>query len=371
MTETLHVNGRAPEDPAPLRVALLGCGAVARLYYAPALQLLERDGVLQVGTLFDPDARALADLHALFPAATPSRSEDEITSEKAELAIVASPPRHHARQTTNCLRAGSAVLCEKPLARSVEEGESMVEAAALAGLPLACGLVRRFLPAAGFIRDALRADLIGPIRSVSCREGGSFRWPTRETSFFERGGGGVLADIGIHVLDLLAWWLGSPELLAYHDDAMGGVEANARIQLRFAGGATGEVRLSRDWAESDQYLIRGEKGWLCWQIHEPDGLRVGLHGSSRALDARVREVGAEGPGGELRALPGDFEGAFLEQLRNVASAVRGDAPLAVPGSDALVALRLVEQCYVARQLVPMPWLSEAEAAEARRLGGAV
>jgi predicted dehydrogenase len=69
---------------------------------------------------------------------------------------------------------------------------------------------------------------------VEAFEGGQFDWPVRSTGYFTRAqsGGGVLQDIGTHVLDLLAWWFGEPEALLYEDDAMGGVEANCRIRVR-------------------------------------------------------------------------------------------------------------------------------------------
>jgi predicted dehydrogenase len=53
--------------PHPARVALVGCGAVARLYYAPALSELSRAGRLHVGVLVDPDSESAESLGAQFP----------------------------------------------------------------------------------------------------------------------------------------------------------------------------------------------------------------------------------------------------------------------------------------------------------------
>lgn len=343
----------------PLRVGLVGCGAVSRLYHAPALALLEREGLVEVRVLTDPDPRALGELRAVFPAATASVEESAAIGAGLELAIVASPPRFHAEPTVRLLRAGTAVLCEKPMAASIEEAGAMIEAAERAGRPLAVGLVRRFLPATDFIHTVVREKLLGTLESFSCREGGSFRWPTRTPSFFERSNGGVLMDVGVHLLDLISWWLGSPERVEYADDAMGGVAANCRIHLRFGDGCAGEVRLSRDWAEPDRYDFRFEKGWLSWHIHEPAGVRLGVHGDRHRLDGALREGAVQ-----------RFEDAFVAQLRNLVAAVRGQEEPRVSGRDALESLRLIERCRAGRTLLPMPWLSETEAAAARRLGGA-
>jgi predicted dehydrogenase len=204
---------------------------------------------------------------------------------------------------------------------------------------------------------------------VVCREGGPFRWPIHSPAYFRGRGGGVLLDIGVHALDLLTWWLGQPEEVGYADDAMGGVEANCSIHLRVPGGSAAEVRLSRDTAQPNRYAFRGDRGWLTWNVHEPDGLRLGLHDAGHALDARLREVRGGRDVPELGGSAGDFLEAFAAQLRNAVDAARGTGHAAVTGREALRTARLLEECRAHRSLLPMPWLSEAERREALRRGG--
>src|SRR5436853_7697816 len=101
---------------APVTVALIGCGAVARRYYAPSLRALEREGVLHVRALCDPDPRGTAELRTTFPAAIVATDGAASVGPGIDLAIVASPPRCHAEQAIAALRSGAAVLCEKPMA---------------------------------------------------------------------------------------------------------------------------------------------------------------------------------------------------------------------------------------------------------------
>ena len=77
----------------PLRVALVGCGAVTKLYYTPALQQLERLGQVQVAALFDPNPANVAPIHQAFPAANPVQDFDQLARLGLDLAIVASPPQ--------------------------------------------------------------------------------------------------------------------------------------------------------------------------------------------------------------------------------------------------------------------------------------
>ena len=346
----------------PLGVALVGCGAVARLYHAPALAALAAEGTAEVRALLDPDASHVAELRALFPAAAHAERLADLAGLGVGLAIVASPPSFHAAQTRELLGAGLSVLCEKPLAPTVAEAQSIVEAARTARGVVAAGLFRRFFPATQTIRHLLAQGVIGDVRRFDCFEGGPFTWPARSPDFFARSGfsGGVLLDIGVHVLDLLGWWWGEPLDVDYEDDAMGGIEANCRLRLTFAAGFSGEVRLSRDWALPNRWVIEGSRGRIVWEANEADRLSLGFHGSDVTIDGRLSAAGAPAR---------TFEQSFTSQLANVVAAARGAAPLAVPADQALPSLALIERCYRGRRLMPMQWLGADEARTARALGG--
>ncbi len=354
---------------APVMVALVGCGAVASCYYAPALAALEGEGVVRVAALLDPDPRGIDELRRAFPAA---RAVDDVAGlghERVELAIVASPPRLHAQQTIAALQAGVAVLCEKPMATTVAECDAMIAAADAARRLLAVGLYRRFLPAARTIAEVLRSGRLGRLRRFRCAEGGAFTWPVRSTAFFERAAGGVLADVGVHVLDLLGSWLGRPARARYEDDAMGGVEANCRVELEYADGVAGEVRLSRDTPQPNRWVFECADGWLAWDVHHVDGLQIGLHGVELGFDAALRPIADTDAGPTLAGASPNFARSFVAQIRNVAAAVRRGAPPLVSGTDGRESVRLIDDCYARRTLMSMPWLGDAEVARAHELGG--
>lgn len=342
---------------------------MTELYYGPALKVLEKEGMVRTTAIFDPDPDSRARLGKMFAGATCLRSfEDLLRHDEIDLVIVASPPRHHADQTLQAIRSGRSVLCEKPLATSVAEATQMVQAASDERRLLAVGLVRRFFPAVRTIRDLLGRGLLGELHSFDCFEGGPFDWPVRSRSYFDRsaGGGGVLLDIGAHALDLLGWWLGAPLEVHYADDAMGGVEANCQVRLRYEG-CEGRVSLSRDWWRPNRYVFRGGRGWLKWEVNEADRVQLGLDGCAYSFDLHLRE----GAGDEDRPGAGaaTFHQAFVDQLRAVISTLRGEAAPIVSGAEALDSLRLIEHCYRNRTLLPMPWLSQAEQSSAQELFG--
>lgn len=353
-----------------VRVALVGCGAVARLYYTPAIRQLAQAGDVELVMAFDPDRGAVEDVRKNFPGAGTVESFESLCTDAFDLAIVASPHPLHAPQTIALLQAGRSVLCEKPMAASLADAQAMLQAARSSDALLAVGMVRRFFPAAEFIRQALALGMLGEPSSFQIAEGGAhFGWPVTSVAYFQRrhSHGGVLMDVGSHVLDLVAWWLGEPDELEYQDDAMGGIEANCRIRVRYASGLSGEIRLSRDTALANRCAITGRNGWLTWSQNVADGLEMGISGTRYVLDAALYRTDATGSSGRARIRGYNFEQSFVAQLRNVVAAVRGQEPLRVPAEEAIPGMRLMDRCYRSRSLLPMAWLSAAEVGRALQL----
>jgi predicted dehydrogenase len=355
-----------------VNVALIGCGAVSQLYYAPALQELEKHNLLQVKALFDPSSPSVEQLQKYFPKASRLRDLTELLAETMDLAIIASPPRFHAEQTIQLLNQGISVLCEKPMAASVTEAEAMIDAASTAVGVLAIGHFRRFFPATQTIKQILSLNLLGEIKSFAFSEGGYFRWPIQSPAYFQKAtaGGGVLLDIGIHVLDLLVWWFGEPSTLTYEDDAMGGIEVNCRLKAEFSAGFTGEIRLSRDCLLPNCYVIEGTKGWLRWEVNEADRVEIGLADSLHALNAHLHEV----DGGTVPKLgrgSDNFEQSFIRQLCHLLNAIAGQESLLVPGSEGIRSLRLIDECYRHRSLMAISWLSASEFDRAQSLNSSL
>lgn len=336
----------------------------------PALRALQNAGLLRVSGIVDPAVTARETVARSFPRAGQTAALDQTTAPPDTLAIIASPPGFHASQTISALERGWHVLCEKPMASSVAECMDMVTAAHHSDRLLAVGLYKRFYPASRYLYSLCHDWLLGPLISFSVQEGGPFRWPAGP-SFFDRTQtrGGVLFDIGVHVLDLLNWWLGEPAEMRYADDAMGGLESNAFIRLRYPGGALGQVHLSRDWATPQQYRFVFERGIVIWKVNDANGLTVQLTGAPASLQSILSTPEVEPPApAEPRPLETNAQ-CFLLQLCNVIGAIAGEERLLVSGEEGMHSLRLIEQCYASRTLVEQPWLTPEEATRAHELSG--
>jgi len=338
----------------PLPVVLIGCGAVSRLFYAPALRALEAAGWVRVIALVDPVEAARDQLQREFSDAPAAASLAQADAPRSSLAIIASPPRWHAEQAVAAFARGWHVLCEKPMAASGAEGERMIAAADAAGRLLAVGHYKRFFPSSHALKFICGpAAPLGALRRFTIAEGGPFTWPAASPGFFlkRETPGGVLLDIGVHVLDLLLWWLGDPDEFTYADDAMGGLEANARLALRF-GAATGRVRLSRDWVTPQRYDFEFARGTASWTVNDANGLRLTLNGLPWTLQGTLFDAAG--------AAAATNPQSFIAQLQHVVTAVRERTAVLVDGREGLRALRLIEACYARKQLLPQPWLGADE-----------
>ena len=364
---------KIPQAEATLRIALLGCGAITELFYVPAISTLASVDQLSVTCLIDPDQRRLSVLGRSFPLAQQLSSEDDVHADDVDIALIASPQRYHSEQAIKLLQKGIHVLCEKPLASNYSEAEAMVRAAFVNQRFLAVGLFRRFFPITQFTSDLISGEDLGkPIR-FSWSEGGVFDWPAATPSFFLKGSstGGVFADLGAHVLDLLLHWFGPVADFVYQDDSMGGLEANASLHLRFEAGVTGQLRLSRDTPIPNSVWIEFERGFLWFQ--GGTAAEVTLHFKHSNLVAKSNLYSKSNQQIPFHLAPGDpartYAQSFMEQIRNLCRAIRGEDTLLVPASEALASISLIEKCYAGRKLMNMPWLSASEQVAAEALVG--
>lgn len=340
----------------------MGCGAVSEFLHAPALRVLCDEGRAEVAALVDPSRARLAILGGLFPKAQQVTGLEELSNCKLDMAIIASPQNLHYEHTVALLERGVHSFCEKPMAATVADGARMIRVAEAAGKLLGVGLFRRFFPSSRMVKSLVDGGALGKPVSFAWSEGGRFDWPAASPSFFqkEKSAGGVLADLGVHILDLLLYWFGDVDEVDYSDDAVGGLESNARVKLRFASGVHGSLRLSRDTAIPVLGTVKFEKGTLLIKGATADQVTLLLDGCEFAAQATLWQ-NSTGRDADVNLLPArTYAQSFVEQLRNFCSAVSGEARLEVPGTEAIKSLQLLARCYEHRRLMTMPWLSPRE-----------
>ena len=353
----------------PLRVLIVGCGAVVEEYQGPAAQEAQRMGLIEVVGLVDANEDRLVRCGRMFPSAKCATSLED--ARDADLALIATPARSHPALALELMRRGHHLLIEKPVCASVHEVRQMQAEADRLGRTLAVGHFRRFFPAIETVRSIIESGVFGKVRRVVADEGAMFRWPTASDAFFvrEKGGGGVTLDVGIHMLEILVSWLGMPEISDYADDAMGGVEINSAARLQWSGGAQAEIRLSWDVDLANRYRIEFERATVTWRCGQATDLLIEMAGVAAPLHSSCRLANGEHVEHSLPAY--GYLGAFTAQWKDVAEAIVQKRAPRVGIETAGAALSLVEAMYGRKRLMDMPHLEAAEQVRAQQLLGVV
>jgi len=242
-----------------VRIALVGCGAVAEMAYLPAL-MRRQDAKLTV--VADPSVERSALLAHL----TGAKKTSDVMTETGlfDAAILALPHHLHGPASISLLAAGKHVLVEKPMALSLGECDQMIRAEKKSRATLAIGHMRRFVPAIRLAREFIANRNIGKILDVQIREGSIYGWPAVSDSFFQKkkAGGGVLFDLGSHILDTASWLFGPLTPLQCNHDGMGGVEADCQALLCSLDGFKIDVSMSRLRNLGASWKIQGDQGWI-------------------------------------------------------------------------------------------------------------
>ena len=322
-----------------MRLAIAGAGAVVETFHLPATRLCPE---IRVVALADKNLERARKVAARFGVPDVVGDYRDLR-DGVDAALIALPNALHAPAALELLGRRIPVLVEKPMALGVAEAERMIHAARMADTVLAAALVGRHAAGAQYIRRTLSEERLGALKTVDLEYGIAFAWRSASSFLFrkEQAGGGVLIDLGTHMLDLAAWMIGRPTLLDYHDDAMGGVEGECTVHLSFAGpsGAVdGRVSLSRLRTLTNVMHISGERGTIDWDI-ATDTVSVDIGGQRSA---------AEVPRRSLLEM-------FAAQLRAFTGAVLGADDSAVGGESALAVIELIESCYRSRRDLEHAW----------------
>ena len=332
-----------------LRVAIVGCGAIAEGIHVPMAALSDRVEVAALVEKSLPRARRLAAKYGV-PVVVDDYRE---LIGQVDAAIVSLPNHLHAPVTIDLLQHGIHVLVEKPMALKTSECDEMIRAASDSGVILAVGLISRFFASSHLVKLFIEDELLGDILSFDLRRGNVYNWSVASDFIFrkEMAGGGVLTDIGVHSLDLLLWWLGDLDRVEYYDDAMGGVEADCEVYLRMQCGASGVVELSRTRNLRNSWIFCGERGTL----------EVGM-GTDPLIRLKTRDTDLVLAGHAMRDEPGDkkIQDAFRHQLDDFADAIRSRREPFVSGQEGKRSVELIETCYAVRQPLDQRWLFPEE-----------
>jgi predicted dehydrogenase len=224
-----------------MRVALIGAGHLGRIH---GKLLRDLPGAALIAVV-DPDRTAAEAVASPCQAAVHSDHRALLAAglPRPDAAVIAAPTSLHHGIAAELLRAGIHCLVEKPITKTVEQAEELVELAESRNLALAVGHVERYNP----VMIAARPE-IGEVKFVECRRVSPY--PFRSTDV------GVTMDVMIHDIDLILDLIGRPLLRAEACGArvFSSSEDIANARLVFEGGAVADITASRVALKAERKL---------------------------------------------------------------------------------------------------------------------
>ena len=195
-----------------MKVAIIGCGTIAKGQHAPAYMANPKTEIKYFSDAFLSAAEAAAEQFGCGIAV--SDYNVVLNDPEVEAVSICTPNKFHSEIAIAAMKAGKHVLCEKPAARTYEEALEMQKVQHETGKILNIGVFNRFNLNVRKIRDMIVSGELGEIYKVyvSFRQrrnipglGGAFT--TKSIA-----GGGVLIDWGVHFLDIVMYCCGDPKL---------------------------------------------------------------------------------------------------------------------------------------------------------------
>ena len=324
----------------PVRFGLVGYGFGGRYFHAPLIASAPDCELVGVVTS-SPARRELVDRE--HPGVPTFDSLESLIATGVEAVTVCTPADTHSALTEQALRAGLAVVCDKPFALDAAAALRTVELAEQLGLPLSPNQNRRWDSDFLTLRRLLEEGVLGAITGLESR--------------FERfapndgppaSGGGTLRDFGSHLVDQ-ALVLFGPVVSVYAEWRIreSGLDDDVFVALTHAGGT--RSRLFGSWSQGApgaRFRLTGVDG--AYVVSRPDTQEdVLITGVSPAAvgEAWGREIpqvwGQRCGGGQTETVP-TVPGAWPSFYPAFAAAVRGTGPVPVSARDAVATARVLD-----------------------------
>ncbi|XZE54985.1 NAD-dependent epimerase/dehydratase family protein [Planctomycetaceae bacterium SH139] len=323
----------------PIRIGVVGCGAIAELFHLPALAA---NPATAAGIyLADTNSDRAQTLKSRFAACGVVEDYRELKG-KVDGVVIASPPSMHFEMSKFFLANGVHVLCEKPLTESLPEAEALVRLAKEHRTHLAVNQTRRFFPTYQRLRSVIASGVLGELRSIVYHDGIEFDWPAASPHHFQPGAKGAWSDTGVHLVDTICYWLdATPELVNAEYDATGGPEALATIKLQHQACQI-ELKVSRLGPLSNRFQIEGALGRIDAATEDWDEFSVKLKSGKQ----QRFKCGSN----KLKYL--DFAKPCLE---NFIAVIRSESKPMVTGESTLPVIGLMSHAYERFQPYQMTW----------------
>ncbi|HCY77019.1 MAG TPA: gfo/Idh/MocA family oxidoreductase [Ignavibacteriales bacterium] len=319
-----------------VKLGVIGLGGVAQLVHLPntakvtgadltAVAEINKNRLLTISEKFNVKQKF-------------TNYHDMLEKSDIDAVIVATPTSTHTEIAIDCLNAGKDVLVEKPLARTYLEAKKIVDAAKKNKRKLMVGMNLRYRPDTMLLRSFINTNEIGDPFYIKCgwirKQSSSEKWFTKK----EESGGGVIIDLGIHILDLALWLLEYPEISSvtsqnfYHYTKS--VEDTSIACVKCKNSAVINMEVS-------------------WSLPvEKDHFFLDVYGTKGSFSINPFRLYKKVENDYINLTPTQvdnptvlFKKSYLNELKSFIGAIKGLNPIFSPGEEAVQRMKIIEGIY--------------------------
>ena len=324
-----------------IRVAIVGTGNISHAHVKGYLEFPDRCKIVALVDIVPEKAQRMKETYQL-DADVYDDHEKILSRTDIDLVDVCTPPYVHASISINCLRSGKNVVCEKPMAASLEECDAMIRARDESGKKLSIIAQNRFRQPIANLKALLDSGIAGPVRSVQVD---SFWW--RGHCYYdlwwrgtwEKEGGGCTLNHAVHHIDMLAWMMGLPQKVTSvlanvaHDNAE--VEDLSASILQYPGALAQLTASVVHHGEEQQLVFQCEKAKIAapFTCYASSSKPNGFPERNEALEQEIAAFAETQPKVQYEIHPG--------QLENMLTAIETDTEPAITGEDGRRTIELI------------------------------
>jgi predicted dehydrogenase len=322
-----------------LRFAIVGLGRISINCFMPAIQASSTAEIAGLVSGTPEKARRLAKQYGVPESSIYSYEQFDRIRENGgiDAVYIALPNGMHAEYTIRAARAGKHVLCEKPMATTVEDAQAMIAACKSARRKLMIGYRCQLEPTTLHAKQLIQSGQLGTIHSVESANG--FNTPAGEWRLNRKlAGGGPLMDVGIYSLNACRFLLGEEpsRVSAFssvidHDGRFDQVEETIAWAMKFPSGTLATCSTSYGADLEGFYRIHGSKGVITVQ---PAFSYDGIH--------MVGEIGSQ-PVDDLNKA--SFPDEFIREADHFSRCVLEDREPGPSGEEGLRDMEWITQIY--------------------------
>ncbi len=327
------------------KVIIVGAGAIAQVHADAYLEYPDECEIVAVCDVFEDKARELIEKKGLSAAAFKDVAEALETC-GADIVSICAPPSFHAKTAITALKHGANVLCEKPMAPSLEECDAMLAAAKNSGKLLSVVAQNRFKTPNQKVKKMLGDKTAGDVRFATVNSlwwRGQNYYDLSWRGTWESEGGGCVVNHAVHHIDLLLWMMGMPESVSAtianvgHDNSQC---EDACVAALVYPGALGQLTASLvTHDEAQEMIFQCERGRLSvpWKTASAAALSNGFPKPDDEARERLEAVYGSLPELETEGHPA--------QVGNLLRAIRGEEALLIDGRQGRDTIELITAIY--------------------------